>query len=276
MIVGVNLPWLFGAYGHDLAPNERRPGWPAAFTAFGAYRPLVEARAMGFEAVRVWLCEAGEGIVTRDGVIEAVHPELLASVRALQDGARVAGLRVLWTLLDGGSVAHDDDALTRAVLCDEAVGARFAERVVAPIAAALDPRVTVAMELVHAPEAASVGWTSVTRFARMGRKAAKGVMVSVATEASHVGALCAEGSGLDAITVLVGDGALPTRASLGVGDEALIAVQCDGDAAAFVGQSRDGYAAVFARDLEGALVDAKASGRPMTAMGQRVRAVLGG
>lgn len=276
MIVGVNLPWLFGAYGHDLAPNERRPGWPAAFTSFGAYRPLVEARAMGFEAVRVWLCEAGEGIVTRDGVIEAVHPELLASVRALQDGARVAGVRVLWTLLDGGSVAHDDDALTRAVLQDEVAGARFAERVVAPIAAALDPRVTVAMELVHAPEAASAGWPAVARFARMGRKAAKGVMVSVATEASHVGALCAEGSGLDAITVLVGDGALPTRASLGVGDEALIAVQCDGDAAAFVGQARDGYAAVFARDLEGALVDAKASGRPLTAMGQRVRAVLGG
>lgn len=274
MIVGVNLPWLFGAYGHDLAPNERRPGWPAAFSAFAAYRPLVEARALGFEAVRVWLCEAGEGIVTRDGVIDGVHGDLLASVRALQDGARVAGLRIVWTLLDGGGVSHDDDALTRAALSDEGASARFAERVVAPLAKAMDPRVTMALELVHAPEAAGVAWSAVARCARVARRAAEGLPLGVATEAAHAGALHAQGATLDAVTLLVGDGALPEREALGVGDAVLMAVQCDGDAAAFVARPCGGYAALFARDLEGALIDAKAPGRPTTEMGQRVRATL--
>ena len=43
-LVGVNLPWLFGAYGHDLATTEMHPDWGHDFDAFRAYRPLVEAQ----------------------------------------------------------------------------------------------------------------------------------------------------------------------------------------------------------------------------------------
>ena len=99
MIFGINLPWLDGAYGHDLAPNEQRPTWPVDFSTLRAYRPLVEARDLGFEAVRVWLCENGEGIVTEGGWPARPHPRLLEGIDILQECARLLGIRIYWTLL---------------------------------------------------------------------------------------------------------------------------------------------------------------------------------
>lgn len=288
-LVGVNLPWLFGAYGHDLAPNERRPGWPAAFEPFAAYRPFVEARELGFEAVRVWLCEAGEGIVTVNGVIDAVHPALLDSVRALQEGAKLAGLRVYWTLLDAHTWAREEDAITRAIVADPDATQRFAERVAAPIAHALDPEVTLALELLHEPEAlteglpegrAAVSWDAIRHFLRVAgdavREARPGTLVTSGTRAALVEALSL--TGLDAVDVHVGGAALPPRAALG-GTALPLVAQCwmgagDDPEAALAAADAHGYAAVFLGRLEGDLVDAKAVGRPLTEAGTRVRALL--
>src|SRR4051812_21561683 len=41
-LFGVNLPWFFGAYGHDLAINENVPDWGCDFDSFKSYRPLIE------------------------------------------------------------------------------------------------------------------------------------------------------------------------------------------------------------------------------------------
>lgn len=287
-LVGVNLPWLAGAYGHDLAPNERRPGWPAKFDPFHAYRPLVEARELGFEAVRVWLCEAGEGIVTRDGVIDGAHSELVANARALEDGARLAGVRVLWTLLDGNTWSREADALTRAIVADPSVTVRFAEKVVVPIVRALDASVTLAIEPLHAPEALAldeanpVAWESIAAFLRaVGdavRDARPGTLVIAGTRPELVRSLATRDAKLDAVEVYTEGAKVPSGEALGVGASPLIGRRdtATGDdlAAHLASATEQGYAAVFLGRLEGELIDARAKGRPATEAGTRVRAVL--
>src|SRR5450631_3814174 len=154
-LFGINLPWLDGAYGHDLAPHELRPGWPCEFEALRAYRPLVEASDLGFEAVRIWLCENAEGIVTQGGQPARPHAQLLEGIDVLQECARLLGLRIYWSLLDGNSWKREEDTLTHAILSDADACARFADEVAAPIARRLDPDVTFAIEVVNEPEALS-------------------------------------------------------------------------------------------------------------------------
>ncbi len=264
-LMGVELPWFAGAYGHDMAPNERRDGWPSDFDAFKAYGALVEARELGFEAVRVWLCEAGEGIVTRDGAVEGVHPALLDAVKAVEDGARLTGLRVVWTLLDGNADGAEDRAFYRELV---AAPERFAERVAAPIARALSADVTLAVELMHAPEALigdGVTWPALAGFLRASadavRAARPGTLVTTGTQAEFRAALAE--AGLDAIETDLND-----RASEGprfgrcesVNDDAL----------------GGGFDAVFIGPLEGLFVEEGGPKRALTDEGRRVQALLAG
>ena len=100
-LLGVNLPYLYGSYGHDLAPSTLHPDWPCDFDVLEAYRPLLEAKQLGLDAVRIWLCEGAEGMVVDDRRrITGVHPKLLESIRMIEEGAAVAGVRIYFCLLD--------------------------------------------------------------------------------------------------------------------------------------------------------------------------------
>lgn len=310
-LLGVNLPYFYGAYGHDLAPNPRFAGWPVECDVFRSYRPLLEARWFGFEAARVWLCEGGEGVVLDgDGHVSGVHPQLLDALDALEECAALSGLRLYFTLLDANAAARDGDALTRRILSDRDEAARFAERVVAPIAARVDPRVTLALELLNEPETVtedcrdarsdtafeSVSWEDLGQFLSLGRLAARAERPSIAVTAGtmHVflPKLWRSGAGLDAVDVHVYHprGGLPSREDLAryVGDEALlnpsialIAGECgvpkghgDEEPTALcnylVNAEAYGYAAAFLWKLEGDLLDAKSQGRPATDLGRAV------
>jgi len=152
-VYGVNLPWLHGSYGHDLAENEHYPDWGYAFDTADYGRPLREAGELGFGATRIWLCEYGEGLVTDSrGRITGLHPALLENVARLSEVSAKLGQQVYWTLLDANSVPRSGDALTCSILADRDQTARFAELVAAPIARALDPRLTFAVEALNEPE----------------------------------------------------------------------------------------------------------------------------
>ena len=107
-LLGVNLPYFYGAYGHDLAPSARFPDWPCDFDALRGYRPLLEAKAIGLDAVRIWLCEGAEGLLldTR-GHVAGVHPALLQSIVMLEEAAAIAGVRVYWSLLDANAASRE-------------------------------------------------------------------------------------------------------------------------------------------------------------------------
>ena len=241
-LFGVNVPFLGGEYGHDLAPNGRHPSWPCSFDALDAYAPLIEARRNGFSAVRMWLCENAEGIVVdASGRISGVHPKLIESVQIIDEAAALHGLRMYWTLLDGNACAREGDPITRSILTEEDQLARFAERVVAPLVRVMNPEHTFAVEVINEPETSTRGclepdaevepiaWSAIGRAIRIVKRAIVAeheLLVSSGTMHVFLDALIASDPELTAIDIHVyhPNGGLPSRADLAayVGSEALL------------------------------------------------------
>ncbi len=312
-LLGVNLPYFYGSYGHDLAPSARFPDWPCDFDLMRAYGPLLEAKAIGLDAVRIWLCEGAEGLVHDErGHVRGPHPELLDAIRQLEEGAAIAGVRIYWSLLDANAAARDGDLLTRAILADPDEGARFAERVVAPIVRRLDPAVLVGLEIVNEPEvvtescrdvrpttsAPSIAWETIGAMIARARAAALGeraeLVVTAGTGQAFLPELWRSGAGLTAVDVHVyhREGGLPSRQDLAryAGDDAiagshvpLIAGECgvtkpDHDEHALrnylINADSRGYSAAFLWKLEGDLVNAADPKRPLTDTGLELRREL--
>ncbi|MFH2005436.1 MAG: hypothetical protein ABI333_02505, partial [bacterium] len=236
LLAGVNLPYIGDAYNHDLAPNEGFPDWGYEFRPLDAYRYLAICRELGFRVVRIWLCENGEGLrLDGEGRVVGVMEELLRSVRALQDGARLLGLKIYWTLLDGNAWRRNEHATTGQIAADPEQTARFAERVAAAVARQLDPELTFAVEVWNEPESLSeevegdrgLPWPTIVRSIRTVREALRqvlpGVPVTSGTQAVFLPGLLADlvagGSApVDAVDLHVyhPTGGLPSRADLPV------------------------------------------------------------
>lgn len=312
-LLGVNLPYFYGAYGHDLAPSARFPDWPCSFDLLRAYRPLLEAKSIGLDAVRIWLCEGAEGLLRDErGRLVGPHPMLLDSIRLLEEGAAVAGVRLYWTLLDANAASRDGDELTRGLLTDADESARFAELVVAPIVRRLDPQVLVGLEIVNEPEVLtescrnirpdssppSVPWETLGAMIAQARTAAlaerSDLLVTAGTGHAFLPELWRSGAGLTAIDIHVyhAEGGLPSREDLSryVGDEALlnpqiplIAGECgvpkpvhDEHALRnyLINADGRGYSAAFLWKLEGDLVQDKVANRPLTGTGRELHMEL--
>ncbi len=234
-LLGVNVPYFFGAYAHDLSRNPRFADWPCDFDAMRVYGPLLEARALGLEAVRVWLCEGAEGLVLdARGHLTGVRPDLLEAITILEEGARRAGVRIYWGLLDANSVHRDRDEITRSILEDADQAARFADLVARPIAAHLDPAVAVGLEILSEPETLtedcadarpadgqrSIDWETIGRVLATARQAIHAarpeLLVTAGTMPVFLPKLWSCGAGLEALDVHVyhADGGLPSRTDL--------------------------------------------------------------
>ncbi len=310
-LFGVNVPYLRGEYGHDLAENGRFPTWPCRFDPMHAYRPLIEAKRMGFRAVRMWLCENAEGIrVAEDGRVEGISDRLLESVAIIQEGARLHGVHLYWSVLDGNAWAREGDPITRSILSEPDQTARFAERVLAPLVRALDPAITFALDLVNEPETttaeciddpaiAPIAWEELGRALRTlgdAARAERSIAITSGTMHVFLPRLWRSGAGLDAIDVHVyhEDGGLPSREDLAryVGDDAILdpALPLIGGE---LGIPKDpgprepgslsnylhnasalGYAAAFLWQLEGELIDKSERARPRTWLGEQVAETL--
>lgn len=232
-LAGVNLPTILDAYNHDLAPNERFPDWGCDFEPLWLFRYLALCREMGFDAVRLWLCEDGEGIVTDEaGRTRGVMPELLEALETAQQGARLLGLRLYWTLLDGNAWDRNGHELTGRIFADQEETRRFAERVAAPIVEALDPDLTFAIEVVNEPESLSdevlgergLGWGTIAGAIRTIRGVIHGIRPEVPVTAGSQAVFLprflpsADDAPVDAVDIHVyhPDGGLPSRDNLPV------------------------------------------------------------
>jgi len=302
---GVNLPVFRGAVGYDLAPNAFLGTGPREVDPMHVYRPLLEAREIGFQAVRVWLCERGEGILMDGASITGVSPVLIESVAIIQECASLCGLKIYWTLLDAQAGRADDhDWLSRAVLTESDHAARFAERVIAPLARRFDPGVTFAVEIVNEPDAlidarrdaGGEQWRVLGAHIKMGVAAVHaeqpGAIVTTGVQRAALPGLWHSGAGLTAVDVHVDAGApLPSRSELAVelGDPAIchasLPVMAGRCAITSAGESdvhrtlaratREAYAAVFFWRLEGELVDVAPGKRQATPLADGVKAALG-
>ncbi len=306
---GVNVCYFRGDYGHDLAPNPRWPDWPVSFDPMHAYRPLIEARELGFEAVRVWLCENAEGLVVEGDHVVGVHDDLLRAIDVLQEAAALHGVKLYPSLLDGNAWAREGDAITRAILSDVDAAARFAERVVRPIARRLDPALVTGLEIVNEPETATseciedpaiapIDWASIGRAIRLAGDAARAeqpLLISAGTGHVFLPSLWRAEPALDVVDLHAyhANGGLPSREQLAdyVGDPRLadpslplIAGEAgipkeDGaadDALAHYVYNADrlGYDALFLWQLEHALVAGVGRDRGTTELGELLRHTL--
>jgi len=271
---GINLPYFFDAYGYDLAPNALSGMGPREVDPMRIYAQLLRACEMGFKAVRIWLCESAEGILMEAGIVSGVHPVLVESIAIIQECASLCGLKLYWTLLDAHSWKHSRDHISKGVLSVRDDAARFAERVAAPIVRRLDPRLTLAVEIVNEPEVligeadtspglSPLEWEAVgaaiKTIADAIRSEHGGTIVTAGTHYSELARLWRSGPGLTAIDVHqdAADLPLPSRAELisavpfgedRVASMPLIAGCCY-DAKASI-QTYDGYDAIFLWRLE--------------------------
>ncbi len=265
---GVNLRYFFDAYGHDLAPNALTGAGPRDVDAIGIYRPLIAARELGFLAVRIWLCEGGEGILMNADSIIGVSPVLIESVAVIQECASLCGLRIYWTLLDGHSAEHDGDALSATILRTPERTAQFAECVAAPLMRRLDPHLTLALEIVNEPETLiargksntdrdAIEWNAlgvaIKTIGEAVRSERGATIVTAGSQFRALSSLWASAAGLNAVDVHPdGDSRIPSRsetlreAAISASETAsapLLAV-CSSKKDP-VNPAEEGYAAVF-------------------------------
>ena len=308
---GVNVCYLRGDYGHDLAPNPRFPNWPVSFEALASYRPLIEARELGFEAARFWLCENAEGIIVEDGEVAGVHGDLLEAVEIVQEAAHLHGVKLYFSLLDGNAWPREGDPVTRSILADAAQAERFAELVVRPLCARLDPDLVIALEIVNEPETATsecmvasesplepIEWAAIGRAIKICGDAARAeedLLISAGTGHVFLPSLWRAEPALDLVDVHIyhPTGGLPSREHLAeyVGDERLL----DERLPLIVGEAgipkepgveesamcnfiynadQLGYDAVFLWQLDGSLRVGEGRTRSTTPLGEAVRHTL--
>ncbi len=307
-LLGVNLPYFGDEYSHDMAHNARHPDWSCEFRLVPAHQALALARSLNLEAVRIWLCEGGEGIELDDqGRVSGVKPELLEAIKGIQVGAAIAGVLVYWTLLDANSPIRDGDLLTYSILSDRDQAARFAELVAAPIARILDPAVALGFDVINEPETLTadcadlersfqvpfVPWETIGFVIDVTRRAIKAehpsMLVTAGCTITFLQKLWHAGAKLDALDLHVyhADGGLPSRAALVemIGDPAietipLIAGECgilrdavteESLANYIYNANKSDYQAVFLWKLYGVLVNANGLRPSLTHAGEAVR-----
>ena len=158
-LVGANLPWLGGWYGHDLGRNQAFPDWPSCDVDRLAPRLLGMLADLGIRLVRVWLFESGEGLCYGDDQrVSGLDPTFLRNLDVLVAAAAERDVRVYWTLIDANSVRRSSDPVTRSILIDPEKARAFCEIAVRPVLARVR-EVTWAVDLCNEPEAVVHGQT---------------------------------------------------------------------------------------------------------------------
>lgn len=156
-LIGVNVPWFHGAYGHDLGVNQAYPNWPVAYDSDRVEQLLSLLNGFGVQTIRTWLFESGEGLAYNwSGKVLGIDPTFMCNLEDLIRRIRAANMRVYWTLLDGNSVFYQDDGLTKSLLNNVRQASFFCDNALAPVLQIIS-EVCWAIDLCNEPEAIIAG-----------------------------------------------------------------------------------------------------------------------
>jgi hypothetical protein len=148
MVIGVNLPWFGGAYGHDLGRNQAYPDWPVWYDSGRVDEILGFLSTSGIRLVRIWLFEEGEGLEQELRVDDL----FLGNLGDLARRIRSAGMQVYWTLFDANATRRQFDRITASILTEPAAAEEFTSHALSAIAPIIQD-VAWAIDLCNEPEA---------------------------------------------------------------------------------------------------------------------------
>jgi hypothetical protein len=156
-LIGVNLPWLGGAYGHDLGPNLAYPRWPVGYDPNATRKTLDVLGSLGIRVIRFWLFEQGEGLIYgKGGWVEGVAPTFLANLGDFAGALADRGFRTYWTLFDANSVFRHGDGITRSILVDPKRAGSFCRNALERVLPLIEPSAW-AIDLCNEVEAMIAG-----------------------------------------------------------------------------------------------------------------------
>ncbi len=129
LVRGVNLPYFDGKAGHDLGKNPFSPTDEVWYKADAVDKQFQELADIGFNVVRVFLFEKGEGLkVSKDGYVTGLDETFSKNLGDMVERGRVHKLRIYLSFTEGWP-----DGLKNPVTDKKALDAYF-KHAVAPIA----------------------------------------------------------------------------------------------------------------------------------------------
>ncbi len=151
-LVGVNIPWFNGWYGHDLGRNQAYSQFPACDIAQIGPGILGSAARFGVQVVRIGLFEDAEGLRYDDnGELLGLDSTFVSNLDALAGILRDLDMKAYWILVDADSVRRGRDYMTRSILLDSGVARRFVDVALEPVLPGLAD-VTWGVDLCNEPE----------------------------------------------------------------------------------------------------------------------------
>jgi hypothetical protein len=124
-LIGVNVPWLEGEYGHDFGNNINTPDWHPIVNEQKLTELLLTLKEHGVNTLRMWLFEQGEGLLLSNGLVTGLDEEFRAGLQLLNSILKKTSQRVYVVLLDMNSIARNGDKLTESIILDPAVRSSF-------------------------------------------------------------------------------------------------------------------------------------------------------
>ncbi len=158
-LIGVNVPWFGGWYGHDLGKNQAYPGWPACDVERVAPKLLQTLTHFDVRLVRIWLFENGEGLkYDSEARVTGLDRGFLGNLELLVRVLDELDISVYWTLLDANSVRRSLDGVTRSILVDPVQTRAFCRIALDEVLPRIAPSAW-AVDLCNEPEAMIRGRT---------------------------------------------------------------------------------------------------------------------
>lgn len=102
--LGINMPWLDGAYDHDLGYNAFHPSWGVSYNADEVERYMTDIRAHNLNVVRMFICEGFQGFTFNSaGRVSGLQPIFVKNLKDFVGRANSHGISVYVVLLDAYS-----------------------------------------------------------------------------------------------------------------------------------------------------------------------------
>jgi hypothetical protein len=156
-LLGVNLAWLDGAFGHDFGHDPRHPEWGVAYDPAHVDDLLALAQANGIRLLRLWVFERCEGLFLDErGVVTGIDPTLLDNFDDLvRERLPKYDVKVYFTLL--GAAAQGECLTTPYLPAGPARSALFDKALRPFVARYADSPWIWGIDLMNEPEAAVAG-----------------------------------------------------------------------------------------------------------------------